>query len=246
MHDPDGGGYTAMTKGAVSAAVTARISPGLSPWCRPCGTHHVSEQLLRLTALPAGVRLEPGPGPLLLAPIDGWPGRPAEPAGTDALINTYLRLLGPATAADAAGFIGTTRGEAMASWPDGLAQVLVDGRKTWLPAESVDGLRDAEPSGLIRLLPPSDPLLQGRDRTLLVPDRAHQQQLWRALGSPGALLINDEIAGTWRATRAGAGRIDVEVHPFASLTAAARATIDEQAQRVGAVRGVGQARVRYA
>jgi len=72
------GGYTAMTKGAVSTAVTAKVSPGLSPYCRPCGCHHISEQLLRLTALPGGVRLEPVPAPLLLAPLPDWPWPPAE------------------------------------------------------------------------------------------------------------------------------------------------------------------------
>jgi len=239
------GGYTAMTKGAVSTAVTAKVSPGLSPYCRPCGCHHISEQLLRLTALPGGVRLAPVPAPLLLAPLPDWPWPPAEPAGTDTLISTYLRLLGPATPADAAGFLGTSRGELTASWPEGVVEVRVDGRKTWLPVDSADALRDAEPSRVVRLLPPSDPLLQGRDRDLLVPDRAHQKALWRALQSPGALLVNGEITGTWRAKLAGKRRLDLEVRPFSSLAPADRAKIDEQAQRVAAVRGVAEAGVRY-
>lgn len=93
----------------------------------------------------------------------------------------------------------------------------------------------------MRLLPPSDPLLQGRDRDLLVPDRAHQKALWRALQSPGALLVNGEITGTWRAKLAGKRRLDVEVRPFSSLAPADRAKIGEQAQRVAAVRGVAEA-----
>jgi hypothetical protein len=239
------GGYTAMAKGVMSAAVTAKVSPGLSPYCRPCGCHHISEQLLRLTALPAGVRLEPVAAPLLFAPLHDWPGPPAEPTGRDALIETYLRLLGPATPADVAGFLGTSRGEVVASWPDGLVEVRVDGRRTWLPADTVDALHDTEPSQAVRLLPPSDPLLQGRDRDLLVPERAHQKALWRVLASPGAVLVDGEIVGTWRAKRSGKGRLDVEVQPFDGLSAADRVNIDEQAQRAAAVRGVAEASVRF-
>jgi hypothetical protein len=161
------------------------------------------------------------------------------------LIETYLRLLGPATPADAAGFLGTSRGEIGASWPDAAIEVRVDGRRTWLPADAADALHDAEPSQAVRLLPPSDPLLQGRDRDLLVPERAHQKALWRVLASPGAVLVDGEIVGTWRAKRSGQVRLDVEVQPFNRLGAADRVKIDEQAQRVAAVRGVAEASVRF-
>jgi hypothetical protein len=51
-----------------------------------------------------------------------------------------------------------------------------------------------------RLLPSGDTyyLLQGADRTLLVPDAAQRAQLWTSRVWPGALLVSGELAGTWR------------------------------------------------
>jgi hypothetical protein len=45
-------------------------------------------------------------------------------------------------------------------------------------------------------------LLQGADRALLIPDVDRQRELWTPRVWPGALLVDGEIAGTWR--RAGA------------------------------------------
>jgi hypothetical protein len=55
-----------------------------------------------------------------------------------------------------------------------------------------------------RLLPSGDSffLLQGADRELLVPDVDRRRELWTTRVWPGALLVDGEVAGTWR--RAGA------------------------------------------
>ena len=233
-----------ITKGALSAAVTARIAPELSPWCRPCNCHHVSEQLLRLTALPAGVRLDFDSKPLTFSPILGWTPPTEHAVATSELIRTYLRLHGPATVTEAAGFLGTSRAEAQPSWPDDLAEVHVDGRSGWLPADAVGAL-DAAPSlPPLRLLPPSDPYLQARDRTLIVPERSRHKVLWAVLGSPGAVLVNGEVAGVWRAKQAGRGRLELTVRPFGPFTAAERAELDDEAERVGGVRGATTVTVR--
>jgi Winged helix DNA-binding domain len=60
------------------------------------------------------------------------------------------------------------------------------------------------PAGAARLLPSGDAffLLQGADRDLLIPDVERQRELWTPRVWPGALLVDGEIAGTWR--RAGA------------------------------------------
>lgn len=92
---------------------------------------------MRLTVLPAGVRLDFDSKPLTFSPIPGW-RRPAErPAATSELIRTYLRVHGPATITEAAGFLGTSRAETQPSWPDGLVEVHVDGRAGWLPADAL-------------------------------------------------------------------------------------------------------------
>ncbi|MGR6321702.1 crosslink repair DNA glycosylase YcaQ family protein [Micromonospora soli] len=169
---------------------------------------------------------------------------PAAAAGTDALVLAYLRLSGPATPGDAAGFLGASATELRRVWPaDALAEVQVDGRRAWLPADRLDALRGAAPARLVRLLPPGDPWLQARDRALLVPEKAHQRQVWRMLGNPGALLVDGEVAGSWRAKQAGRGRLELTVTPFHRLPAAVTRALAAEAETVGAARGAADVRL---
>lgn len=118
-----------MTKGEASTKVTRTLPDTCVTWCRPCDTHHVGEQLMRLAALPAGI---------------------------EDLIDAYLRLHGPATPTEAAGFLGTSARPVKAIWPDGLAEVTVEGRRAWLPAADLDdvaGLDGTEGGDVVRLLP---------------------------------------------------------------------------------------------
>jgi hypothetical protein len=229
-------------KGDLSAAVTQRIDGAYSFWCRGCGATHVHDQLLRLAAFHGGVRNE-GAAPVMFVPIPSWPGVPSAAAGTERLVTAYLTLHGPATPGDAGSFLGSTATAVRPAWPDGLAEVSVDGRKAWLPEASLDALHGAPAAKGVRLLPPSDPYLQMRDRDLLVPDAAHRKALWTILASPGALVVDGEVAGTWRAK--GKGRLVVTVTPFAPLPAKVRAAVDDEAARVAAVRGAASFEVAY-
>ena len=227
-----------LSKSELSGAVTARIPPELAPYCRPCGTHHVAEQLLRLAGLPGGARLRPGTKPLVLEPLPGWTGPPAdEAAGTAALQESYLHLFGPATDADVAGYLGTNRAAVVPDRPDGLVPVCVGGRAGAASAAQVDAIRSAEPVDVVRLLPPSDPLLQGRDRDVLVPEPDLRKILWPTLGPPGAVLSGTEIIGAWRTRKAGR-RLDVTVTGPRPLSAADRDALAHEAQRLAIVRGV--------
>ncbi len=234
-----------MTKGQVSAAVTERVPEGLSGWCHQCQARHVFEQLFRLAGLPAGLQLEPGRSPTTFAPIEGWPGVPRQPADTASLVETYLALLGPATMAQAAGYLGTTQAEVRPAWPGGLAEVRVEGRSAWVPGAALQALREAPPARVVRLLPPSDPYLEAGDRTLLVPDKSHQRALWRVLGPPGAVLVDGEIAGLWRARAGGRGRLEITVSPFRAVPTPTRAAVEDEAGRVAAVSGAAAVDVRY-
>ncbi|MFI5489990.1 DNA glycosylase AlkZ-like family protein [Micromonospora echinaurantiaca] len=235
-----------MAKGDVSRAVSDRVPAELTYDCEPCRARHISGALFQQAGLAGGVRLAVSGRAATLAPLPGWSGPPERAAGTDALALAYLRLLGPATPADVAGFLGTSAGALRGVWPDGLAEVRVAGRRAWLPADRLDALRDARPAPGVRLLPPGDPFLQGRDRDLLVPERAHQKQLWRILGNPGALLLDGEVAGVWRAKAAGRGALEVTVTPFEGhpLPARARREVDAEAAVVAATRGAADVRVR--
>jgi hypothetical protein len=232
-------------RGEVSTEVTARIPASLTYDCVPCKARHVSGALFQQVGLPAGVLVQPGTSPAVLAPIDGRPEVPRRAEGTAALVEAYLRLHGPATLADVASFIGTTQRELKPAWPDGLEEVRVDGRRAWLPADQADALRSTPTPSLVRLLPPSDPFLQARDRALLVPDKTRHTEVWKMIAKPGALLMDGEIEGVWRARKAGRAGLEITVTPFQPLPARVRDAILGEADRVAAVRGAGDVRVLY-
>ena len=64
------------------------------------------------------------------------------------------------------------------------------------------------------------------------------------LGFPGAVLVDGEVAGTWR-TKAAGKRLDLTVARFRPLTAGEKATIEDEAARVAALRGHVDARVTF-
>lgn len=230
-----------MTKGAASTEVTRRLPDALLRDCRPCGCVHVNEQLMRLSALPVGVGLDPSGKTLLLTPPPvGWV-RPteADPRVAARLVDDYLRVLGPATRADVASFVGSSSASFRPAWdaalPD-LVEVRVDGTPAWLPADDLAALEhapDPDPD-VVRLLPPSDPYLQARDRTRAIPDEAVRADLFRIIGNPGAVLADGEIVGTWRPKAAGTKLTLV----LSTVTPVARAALDDEAERVAAARGL--------
>jgi hypothetical protein len=101
-------------------------------------------------------------------------------------------------------------------------------------AGEADRLDDAAPR-VTRLLGPFDLYLQGRDRTLLVEDAVHAKDLWRTLGRPGGVLVDGEIAGTWRARKSGSS-VAVTVALWSGTVD--RTAIAEQAERLAAFRGL--------
>ncbi|AEV81584.1 hypothetical protein ACWT_0570 [Actinoplanes sp. SE50] len=161
--------------------------------------------------------------------------------GIGALITTYLRFLGPAGPSEVARYLSTTTEEIRSVWPDGLVEVDVAGRRAWLPEVDVPALGSPPTPAGVRLLPAMDPLLQARDRDLLVPDRERQKEVWRALGNPGVLLLDGEIAGVWRPRMSGRRRVDLTVSPFRPLTATQRERIEGEAAEVARARDVPSA-----
>ena len=238
-------------KGAASAAVTAAIPAQYSGFCRGCDSVHVREMLFRVAALPAAIGLVPDTKPVVLEPLS----RPFEPPsaqqGLDALVAGYFRLYGTATAAEVATHLGMSTASIRGSLPSDLVAVTVDGARTQARAAAVDRLTaaaveaaaDVEAAvGLVRLLPPSDPLLQPRDRSVLAPDRAAQKALWPILGAPGAVLAGGGLAGIWR-TRASGRTLTVTITPWRKLAKADRTALESEAELVGTVRGVGRTRL---
>jgi len=157
-------------------------------------------------------------------------------AGIDAGGVVYLRLFAPASDADVAGFLGTSRAAAAPDRPADLVPVRVDGRAAAAPPEVLDAIRRAEVPRQVRLLPPSDPWLQGRDREVLVPDAALRRRIWPSLGPPGVVLSGVDVVGLWRTTQRGR---TLQVVVDGELPAG----IDEEAQRLAGVRGTREVTV---
>jgi hypothetical protein len=230
-------------KGTVSGAMTRGLPEGLTHWCGGCKVTHVFTDLFLQAGLFAMVGISNDTSPPTCVPLDGWQGVPQRSDGSGKLISTYLTFNGPATPADAAGFLGTTRAVTQSQWPDGLAEVAVEGRRAWLPESRLDALRTAPPPPRLRLLPPSDPFLQARDRSLLLPDRSLHKVLWRAIGGPGAVLVDGDVAGTWRGRKRGKSGLEITIEPFTPLPSHVRDELRAEAERVAAARGLASVQV---
>jgi hypothetical protein len=238
--------HKSMPRGEVSTEVSARVPRELTYDCRSCKARHIAGNVWQHSGLAGAIEVEARGKDATLAPIKNLPGPPAANDGIEKLISTYLRLLGPATPVEVAKYFGSTSAEMKKVWPDGLAEVTAEGRRTWLPSSAVGDLKAAEPVQGVRFLPPMDALIQARDRDLFVPDKAQQKEVWRILGNPGVLLLDGRIAGVWRAKMAGRKRVDLTVTPFGSLTAGARKAVAGEAATVARAREVPDVTVTYA
>jgi hypothetical protein len=221
-----------MVKGEMSTRLTAVLDEPYLRFCVPCNAIHTYEQPFRLSALRAGLELQPGTSPPVLQPIRGFAPTREAPERLD-VVRAYLRLLGPATPKHVAGYLDAPLGDVQARWPVDAVEVDVEGERRWLLPGDVDRLEDAP--DVTRLLGPFDLYLQARDRPLLVEDPARAKDLWRTLGRPGAVLVDGEIAGTWRARKAGSA-VDVRVELWVPEARDLRARIAEQAERLAAFR----------
>jgi hypothetical protein len=151
------------------------------------------------------------------------------------VIRAYLRLLGPATPRDVAGYLDAPVREVKTRWPSDAVEVRVDGSVAWALADDLERLA-GEPPEATRLLGPFDLFLQAKDRPLLVDDTARAKALWPVLGRPGAVLRHGELIGLWRPRMAG-GRLTVRVELWGPTSPALRADVTTQAERLAAYRG---------
>ena len=59
------------------------------------------------------------------------------------------------------------------------------------------------------------------------------------MGAPGVVVSGVDVVGVWRPTQK-ARRLEVAVTPFRPLSAAERAAVAAEAERLGVVRGAGE------
>ncbi len=146
------------------------------------------------------------------------------------LARRHLRASGPSTPAAFAEWAGVKPAAAQmvfADLADELVPVSTPIGEAWILAADEAGIRDPDPRVPdVRLLPSGDVyyLLQGIERSLLLPDPAQRAQLWTSRVWPGVLLLGGEIRGTWR--RAGATFTFVAWGP---LSAGERGAVEAEA-----------------
>ena len=194
---------TPTVKGEMSRELAERLPAPYLRWCRVCEATHSYEQTFRLSALPAGLELEPGTSPPVLHRIRGWRGAAKKVPDQLDPIRGVLRFLGPTTPKQVAGYVDSTVKEIKAHWPEDVVPVEVDGERLEILADDADALAGAEPVDGVRLLGPFDLFLQGRDRERVLPDAAARKDLWRTIGRPGGVLVGHEVVGSWRPRSSG-------------------------------------------
>jgi winged helix DNA-binding protein len=222
-----------VVKGAMSTELHRRLPDPYQRWCRVCDAEHLYEQPFRLAALQGGLELQPGTSPPVLQRMSGWRGRAKRADPSLDVVRGVLRLLGPVTPQQVAGYLDAAVKDVKAHWPPDAVPVTVDGRKGSILEGDLDALASPpDVSGLVRLLGPFDLFLQSRDRDLLVPDEADRKDLWRTIGRPGGVLVGHEVVGTWR-PRASGTKLRIAVNAWAPLP-----DLTEQAERLARFRGV--------
>jgi len=218
-------------KADLSGTATGELDDVLTPWCVPCGVRHPVDGLFRLATLRARLALVPGERTqtYVRLPGRGGPTRPPAPATRAArtrLLAAAGRLADPLDVEQTATWLGWST----ASVRDLLPAARTPGRDQ---ARGRDD--DATPA---RLLPARDPWLRGSDRRWLLGARADRRpEVFRSLHAPGVVLVDGEVAGTWRQQKKG-GSLRCEVDAWARLTATHRRALAADAELVAATRGL--------
>ena len=146
------------------------------------------------------------------------------------LARRHLHIFGPTTAESFARWAGISRRAAAAAYASlegSLVPVRTPLGDEWLLADDEPVVLAAETAPApARLLPSGDAyfLLDGAERSLLVPQADRRQQLWTSRVWPGALLVDGEVRGTWRRAQH-----TVRVETWTRLSRTARAAVEAEA-----------------
>ncbi len=110
------------------------------------------------------------------------------------------------------------------------------GGKGWVLAEDVRALGSPPQAKGTRLIPARDPYLQ-QDRETLVPDAAVRKRLFRPVASPGAVLRDGRLAGTWKAKAGKKGALEISIERLSPLD---RSELERECGRIAKLRGAEQ------
>lgn len=82
-----------------------------------------------------------------------------------------------------------------------------------------------------------------RDHDTIVAT-AYHRRVWKTVGDPGAVLVDGEVVGVWRPRKSGR-TLTVTSTTFDPLPARHRRQIEDEAERVAALRGATAAVVAF-
>jgi hypothetical protein len=146
------------------------------------------------------------------------------------LARRYLHVLGPTGPERFAGWAGIGDASGRAAF-ESLAGELVPvttpiGDRWILSSDEAAFRAKPLPAAAARLLPSGDAfyMVWGIDRELVVPDPVRRDQLWTSRVWPGALMVDGEIAGTWRRANQ-----KVSIRPWRRLSPEEREAVEGEA-----------------
>ncbi|WP_275093895.1 DNA glycosylase AlkZ-like family protein [Brevibacterium aurantiacum] len=159
------------------------------------------------------------------------------------LLRRYLHAYGPSTRGHFASWLGVRAREGEAWW-DLLENEMTEvdyGRKAWVLTEDLDALQSPPTPAGVRLLPPRDPYIQGRDRETII-DKQFHRDVFKTVGEPGTVLVDGRIVGTWRARKKGKN-LHMSVTSFDRLSARSKKVVEAEAEKVAILRGAAAVEV---
>jgi hypothetical protein len=221
-------------------ALRERLPPELLWWCKGCQSRHVHPSLWRATGIRGVLAIVGREGRSAVFGLPPKAPRVADPGAE--LARRYLRAYGPARPRLLADWAGLARSHANALWQRAgeLVEVELEGASAWALAEDERALAAGTEVRGVRLLANRDPLNAARDRELLVADAALRKRIWTALGGPGTLLVDGELAGLWRPVKKGK-RLVVAVEQLGRVGAEAKEALAAEAERIAPFRGAERA-----
>ena len=117
-----------------------------------------------------------------------------------------------------------------------LAEVDLEGRRAWVRADDVAGLRAQEPFRGVRLLPGFDPFTNELPRHVEsvlgddLHDRVHRTAGWVT----PVVIVDGRVGGTWEIENGRGGAGTVRVQPFRRWRGGARKELRAEVDRLAA------------
>jgi uncharacterized protein YcaQ len=174
--------------------------------------------------------------------LDGFTRPEPSEAAAAEVVRTYLRAYGPAPREQFQRWFGMTSPAEAGRWiralGDEVAEVDVEGTPGWMLAADVEAAGAAVPGGVVRLLPAFDHYVVAapRDAAAVLPAE-HRARVYRPQGWLSPVVVADgRITGIWEHEATGAA-VAVTVTPFERATAALRAGVEAEAERLAAFLG---------